>query len=105
MTTDAKFTPGPWDVESPFGDEALAIVANADKPTYAWKIVASCFSKDEYDDENGVPLLEHNANARLIAAAPEMYEALRSIADSVHADSGSRKTSFKALAKARGETR
>ncbi|HEY7305765.1 MAG TPA: hypothetical protein VH601_16690 [Bryobacteraceae bacterium] len=60
---EATFTPGPW-----------AVVADTDSgcligETEFWFIVApeSGIASDEQDD----------ANARLIAAAPELYEALR----------------------------
>jgi hypothetical protein len=68
-----KFTPGPWEL----GDEApLTIYA---KDGYAVTGIA-----DADESEGGRPE-EDVANAHLIAAAPEMYEALDVAADIIHA--------------------
>lgn len=57
---DTKYTPGPWMVRS------TGCVGTDDM------MVASVYPME---DQN---LEEHDANARLIAAAPELLEALRS---------------------------
>ena len=61
MTTQANHTPGPWQAED-----------GLDEPTVESEdfVVASCHQARAMDDGESV------ANARLIAAAPEMAEAL-----------------------------
>ena len=110
MTTEKPFTPGPWSVESPFGNDDLAIVADADREVYDWNILASCFSSDG-DGEPAIPVAEMQANARLIAASPDLYEALDLLLKTI--DPGqwpsdemvsALHAGTVALAKARGET-
>ena len=55
-----KFTSGKWEVEMVYGDHPIV--------TADGRIVADCFNNE--------------ANARLIAAAPEMYEMLKGIIQS-----------------------
>lgn len=66
MSNDSKqaFTPGPWSFDSDWYRIPTILGANG-------KIVASV----EKDKREATP--ERAANARLIAAAPEMYEALK----------------------------
>lgn len=59
--SDSKFTPGPWGINS--GGEVVADINN-----HLWVMATNRGSDDQ-------------ANAQLIAAAPDLYEAL---ADLVH---------------------
>jgi hypothetical protein len=77
----SKHTPGPWvatcsDVvgERPIGDSGLRFwnVEESDGPKYRGN-VASVFSAEHI---GGITIAERNANARLIAAAPDLLEAL-----------------------------
>ncbi len=69
----AAFTPGPWVVEDPL-DFELSIVANGQSASPAdWTVVASCTWPDE--DDHDITSREVKANARLIAAAPDLCEA------------------------------
>ena len=70
----SKFTPGPWSISEPQirGDYVM--------PGYVWingrdwyALAQVCVLDGDVISETGL------ANARLIAAAPEMYEALRRI--------------------------
>lgn len=70
----AGHTPGPWGYEDPLGPDILSIVANPDAPPYEWVHVAQIGFTDDEDDARSFD--EHEANARLIAAAPEMLECL-----------------------------
>jgi hypothetical protein len=97
--TDTKFTPGPWvTFDSNNAGTGISTEAGASFAT-AWS-------------SGGVPLLEfpHAANARLIAAAPDLYEALMRCLNFIEnnesefgetLDSGDCARS--AIAKARGE--
>jgi len=67
-------TLGPWSVEDPF-EEELTIV-QTELPTYRWRTIASIPLGDL---EGGLPQEQVNANARLIAAAPDMLAALKLI--------------------------
>ena len=67
-----KHTPGPWAVEDPM-DHCLTIVANPEAPVYDWKWIATCDWPDE--DNHDLTAREVKANARLMAAAPELLEA------------------------------
>ena len=94
-----KFTPGPWFVKD---DPALMIVAREGCP-----VVAELCAIERSEGN------EEFANASLIAAAPELYEALESIAEYWNRDRNEDamhdacwhavNTAADALAKARGE--
>ena len=63
----SKHTPGPWSVGSNSGHIETA---------NAWRMsIAICYNKDSKAD--GVSKEEFKANAQLIAAAPELLEALK----------------------------
>ncbi len=86
--SDTKFTPGPWHVAN-----GVQIRSQQDQIAKVWMM------------RNG----EGNANARLIAAAPELYEALHGTLDwlASYPGFGSEQAWLKAhaaLAKARGQT-
>lgn len=72
------FTPGPWVIENPMEPD-LAIV-EAGKETYEWagRFVAHVphYEKGEWEPGH-FSTAEIHANARLMAAAPDMLEALR----------------------------
>lgn len=74
MTDQPKWTPGPWEIEQP-QNFALQIV-HGDFPTRHQDVAQIPLDQaDEYD----TPEQEARANARLIAAAPDMAEALESL--------------------------
>lgn len=81
-------TLGPWDVETPF--DGFSIV-EAGKPTFKWRFIAHVPT----EKENDIHFLEAEANARLIAAAPDLLEALLHPEDRAMAEA--------AIKKARGE--
>lgn len=99
MKMDKKWTPGPWAVD---GDGIKALVRGSDATIVAVR--------------HRLPSETHEANAHLIASAPELYEALSSCADAINrkvdftSESPSRleliasaEVARAALAKARGE--
>jgi hypothetical protein len=76
-----KFTPGPWHVELPMGDICFSIVDDAAE-TYNWKLLANATWDDKEDRGTGRPFItkkEAEANAHLIAAAPDLYAALEAM--------------------------
>lgn len=80
MNAHANFTPGPWGYEDPMGPDILTIVANPDAPVYEWIWIAQIGTEPVEDDAGKVhdnrSFEEHEANACLIAAAPDMFAAL-----------------------------
>lgn len=94
-----RFTPAPWTIEEYGDDECPALVIHKDTGSRV------CFMATP--GSRGDPE-QIEADAHLIAAAPEMYEALERLTKDIeprdlthyHADW---KSALKALAKARGE--
>jgi hypothetical protein len=79
----AQFTPGPWvaDAFAEEGDQQTRVGTNDGTPTYYHRTatIAVCQTNHEDDEPATVPrigIVAAEANARLIAAAPELYEAL-----------------------------
>ena len=70
MTTQAKHTPGPWAAN----DDGL-VLGNLDNYEGEAPLVCTCGGADDFNMEPDL----HLANARLIASAPEMLEALRAM--------------------------
>jgi len=94
--TKPNWTPGPWKIGSRYTENGVY-----DK---AGNLIANTHSSHRnFDRENQIA--EQNANAHLIAAAPDMYEALEDIIGDT--EFGCHRASYikarAALAKARGE--
>lgn len=68
--SERKWTPGPWETER--GDRRWRVSINGQNWEGLAKVVVR-MEHDQTDREDGW------ANARLIAAAPELYEALRDV--------------------------
>ena len=107
--SESKFTPGPWIEAGPSSDGITIRVDSVvtdrfDDPGDLGDDI--CIMPDYNDEETNV------ANARLIAAAPDMYEALkalRALVGTTEADwqnlyEYSRKMADAAIAKAEGKT-
>lgn len=81
MNAQTKHTPSPWAVRV-MGAQVVAIDAPNGDQTIGhsqWKELATAYGCDDaMEDGEAVAL----ANARLIAAAPELLEALRELLDS-----------------------
>jgi len=73
-------TPGPWTVECVCGDDPHDI-CGPDRPGEG---SPNLLASVAYDDDDPLPhlsLAEANANARLIAAAPDLLAALKELGD------------------------
>jgi len=73
------FTAGPWQTKNDYVPDCLTVIANVDGEIvdgtthYTYDFIATC------EDEFGEASLDAVANARLIAAAPDLLEALEKI--------------------------
>lgn len=104
----AKFTKGDWVAEAP--SERHIMECGADITTYE----VNCGEKEVcgfvFLESNGYSLEEVSANANLIAAAPELYNALDMLMDTSGPGDAAqllaeeRENIMEILAKARGET-
>lgn len=119
--TETKFTPGPWRLADDY-DNALHIcspwssnVRPESSDTYGSCLGAHiCQVRHQGEDAPVVKLSQAKANAHLIAAAPELYEALKrglkALSFAVEHAGGDPETHYccvqmrAALAKARGES-
>ena len=94
----AAFTPGPWAFDD--DDELVVSAVSA-------TMIARAFSSADFpcleDDERDAVEAECRANASLIAAAPELYEALALVCRTEVMLGGTRDAALAALAKARGD--
>ena len=83
----ARYTPGPWAVEDPFGPDQYSIVQDG-LEAYEWRFIAHV--PVGIPAEGLCPRQEAQANARLMAAAPDFYRAamLRREYEAMPADRG-----------------
>lgn len=109
--SETKWTPGPWPLRTvetsvgschKIGAFPSAGVLGGQACVYADRLQLGL------DDQNPIAV-ELLANARLIAAAPELYEALRTMVDMAEFEgwdgrSGDYAVAVEVLAKARGES-
>jgi hypothetical protein len=77
MKTDFKHTPGPWKIRfmgsGAIEDGFFVEAKNNNKPELGYGIE---IMMEDAGDHNGYPLEQRLADAKLIAAAPELLEAL-----------------------------
>lgn len=107
MNATAKFTPGPWEVRRYERDGELhdVFVQAPDVNGYAYR--AEILGEDEYREQSG-GIARKLADASLIAAAPDMYEALEGLLKSHKPGIGQccaeADAAIAAIAKAEGRT-
>ena len=95
--TSAPWTPGPWTVHKSRTTDDVGIIGGGG-------CLAECFSEIRRKNENAVR--EQEANAHLIAAAPDLYAALDGLLGLLDAGSLYEPQAYAAraaLAKARGQ--
>ena len=102
--SEANFTKGEWFIEKEanWNDDCWAISVKRDYDDSIHHCFAEVVYKMEHEDRN----VELEANAHLIAAAPEMYEELQEVSNWLNTQLGMgewHKDIEKLLAKARGE--
>jgi len=99
MNSEAKWTQGPWKYNAKTRE--IGVVDTSDTQSYGMMLVVAYI--DEYDHP------EYTANAHLIAASPELYEALDMLMDAsgpgdlAQLMAEERENIIELLAKARGE--
>lgn len=95
-TNETRHTPGPWDISwGTYQDGEGHEVCEYRKQGQPLACIAKvCF----HDDQDG----ETKANARLLAAAPDMLEALKMIRDGCGPDTWEGQKACAAIAKAEG---
>jgi hypothetical protein len=80
MKTDFKHTPGPWKIRfmgsGAIEDGFFVEAKNNNKPELGYGIE---IMMEDAGDHNGYPLEQRLADAKLIAAAPELLEALQNL--------------------------
>jgi hypothetical protein len=84
MSKEANYTLGPWSVEEPLGADVGLAIVQAGLKSYEWTFIAMVTRSEPSDSEEVGRVIrskEQMANARLIAAAPEMFEALTEARD------------------------
>lgn len=104
--SETKFTPGPWRTVRPSDNPTKLYVRDCGG------LIAEGPFPSHYegqDERFAKEVDQYEANARLIAAAPELYEALDQILDDMGNDGlsccqAAKDQARAALAKARGET-
>jgi hypothetical protein len=106
--SELKATPGPWAV---YSDDEVYSTQEGTANGHPMVIVPdSCLGRNDFDYEDKMPSkAQCRYNAHLVAAAPELYEALVALMDLESRDrvmpAGPEwDTARAALAKARGET-
>ena len=107
--SELKWTPGPWVVGRPHPTNACLYI----QPEGGYGDIATLYGADgdhqeKSRDGNWCDQPIRAANAHLIAAAPDLYDALQAMVDYCNAECGSKiypgHQANQALAKARGET-
>ena len=82
-----KFTPGPW--VRGYGAIVITAPKEIDEPLFAWEFYTICKADPCCRSKE-----ENEANAALIAAAPEMYYALKNLKECLESYFGKTEKSF-----------
>jgi len=98
MAAEAKWTPGPWAVW-PMGRVLAITCTGRTKPHPSEGMHVACVHMPEHNTQHDELW---KANASLMAAAPDLYEALQRLEQFGHTDA-TWDYALRAMAKARGE--
>lgn len=88
----SKHTEGPWIIKQPGEHRAKAIVVVASHglsihgEEYFAGVAEICVKRSALEMKTGTPSTEEQANARLIAAAPRLLEALKNYVEAFECD-------------------
>jgi hypothetical protein len=74
-------TPGNWEVQDPMGDDVGLWVVQQGLEAYQWSCIAIVPRDEDRSGSHFITKREQYANARLIAAAPDLLEALVKMLD------------------------
>lgn len=74
MTTQTQHTPGPWSIGPEYGNLKNEILAGGRAIAAVWTKKSDYTSGSQKETK---PYAEGQANARLIAAAPKMFEMIK----------------------------
>lgn len=75
----SKHTPGPWSAEGVTSEADHDIVLGYDIPGQGCPIMLATVFSDHEDDNYPITLQQANANAKLIASAPDLLAALQAM--------------------------
>jgi hypothetical protein len=93
-----NFTKSPWVLGTPTNHAPFCVDAHCNVDGMLFEVCAVWGV-----DEDGVACSQSEANANLISKAPELYEMLEKILNSLHPDNELYSEAEQLLAKARGE--
>lgn len=101
--SETKHTPGPWAIEDPMGAKDGLTIVQAGLDAYEWEFIAMVCQSDFVDgDHMGrqrfISPKEQEANARLIAAAPDLLEVAKLLVSWLDEEDGAHKLCDKARA-------
>lgn len=71
-----KYTPGPFEVQNPMGEDVGLWIVQAGLEAYEWSCIAIVCRDEDRNGKHFITKAEQKANADLFSAAPEMFEAL-----------------------------
>lgn len=100
MKEDVKFTPGPWELEPDHEAISDGCEPEIERCIFSENVLLAKTSRDATENDK-----QHLANARLIAAAPDMLREMESLAQALE-DTGHEppESFYLAIAKAYGRT-
>jgi hypothetical protein len=112
--SEPKWTPGPWIADDLFMENGNHVRVGTNNGRFDYFLssttICECFVSDDLDDDNPrIGIVTAERNARLLAAAPKLYDALNRLICALDAgdhpphDSCLRVDARAALAKACGE--
>lgn len=81
----AKHTPGPWELRASNTKVDFGIIVADPKAESGWAVIAEAFSEIRFAGERAPEALP---NARLMAAAPRLFDALENLTEAITTGAG-----------------